>query len=130
MSQENVEIVRSYYEAYDREDHDGWKALLASEVEFLPLGLMGGSTSGVDNVARHVSEFTGAFDSYGVSPEAFYDGGDQVVVALHRSARSARSPASIDDQFAQWFSLRDGRIVRIQSFRRVHEALEAAGLEE
>jgi ketosteroid isomerase-like protein len=29
MSQENVEIVRRYYEAYDREDHDGWKALLA-----------------------------------------------------------------------------------------------------
>jgi ketosteroid isomerase-like protein len=130
MSQENVEIVRSYFEAYEREDHEGWKALLASDVEFLPLGLMGGSTSGVDNVARSISEFAGAFDSYSVSPEAFYEGGDQVVVAFHRSAQSARSPASIDDQFAQWLTLRDGRIVRMQSFRRVHEALEAAGLSE
>ena len=130
MSQENVEIVRSYFRAYDREDPDAWKALLAPEVEFLPLGLMGGSTSGVDNVAREVSEFTRAFDSYGVSPEAFYDGGDEVVAVLHRRARSARSPAAIDDQFAQWFSLRDGRIVRMQSFRRVQDALEAAGLRE
>jgi ketosteroid isomerase-like protein len=128
MSQENVEIVRSWFEAYEREDHDGWKALLASDVEFLPLGLMGGSTSGVDNVARSISEFAGTFDSYSVSPEAFYEGGDQVVVAFHRSARSARSPASLEDQFAQWLTLRDGRIVRMQSFRRVHDALEAAGL--
>jgi hypothetical protein len=29
MSQENVEIVRTFSEAYEREDRDGWKELLA-----------------------------------------------------------------------------------------------------
>jgi ketosteroid isomerase-like protein len=76
------------------------------------------------------SEFTSHFASYQVSPERFYDAGDQIVVVLRRRARSPRSPALIEDRFGQLISLRDGRIVRFQSFRRVNEALEAAGLRE
>jgi hypothetical protein len=36
----------------------------------------------------------------------------------------------IEDHFCQLISLEDGRIVRFQSFRRVDDALEAAGLRE
>jgi uncharacterized protein len=132
MSEENVEVVRRYFEAYDRGDIDGWKSLLAPEVEFRPLAadLMGGSRRGVEDVARTIIEFLGSFASYSLSPEAFHDAGDQVVVVLHRSARSARSPAPIEDRFAELFSLRDGRIIRMRSFPRLRDALEAAGLSE
>jgi ketosteroid isomerase-like protein len=132
MSQENVEIVRRYFEAVIREDLDGWKALLASEVEFVPLAanLQGGPARGVENVARSVGEFIESFASYSLSPEAFYDAGDQVVAVLHRTAESARSSALIEDRFAQLFWLRDGRIIRMHSFQRIRDALEAAGLSE
>jgi ketosteroid isomerase-like protein len=134
MSQENLEVVRRYFEAFDRGDVDGWKSLLAPEVEFVPLAsdLMGGPRRGAEAVARTIIEFTGsfAFASYSLSPEAFYDAGDQVVAVLHRSARSARSSATMEDRFAQLFSLRDGCIVRMRGFRHVHEALEALGLSE
>jgi ketosteroid isomerase-like protein len=132
MSQENVEVVRRFYEAYDRGDRNGWTRLLGSEVELLPLGveLTGGHERGVEGVVRGQSEFTSHFASYEISPERFYDAGDRVVVVLHRKARSARSRALIEDRFGQLISLRDGRIVRFQSFRQVSEALEAAGLRE
>jgi ketosteroid isomerase-like protein len=132
MSQENVELVRRYFEATVRGDVDGWRSLLAPEVEFSPLhaDLIGGSRRGVEAVARSFSEFAESFASYSVSTEDFYEGGDEVVVVLHRSARSARSPAPIEDRFAQWFSLRDRRIIRMRSYHHLHEALEAAGLRE
>jgi ketosteroid isomerase-like protein len=132
MSEENVEVVRRYFEAYDRDDVDGWKSLLAPEVEFRPLGarLMGGSSVGREDVARTIIEFLGSFASYSLSPEAFHDAGDQVVVVLRRSARSSRSSAPIEDRFAQLFSLRDGRIIGMRSFPEPHDALEAAGLSE
>jgi ketosteroid isomerase-like protein len=129
MSQENVEIVRAFYEAFNRGDREGWARLLGSDVELFPLEV-GGHKQGAEGVVRGTSEFISHFASYEVSAERFYDGGDQVVVVLRRSARSARSPALIEDQFGQLISLRNGRIVRFQSFRGVSEALEAAGLVE
>ena len=70
------------------------------------------------------------FASYEASPEDFHDAGDQIVVVLRRSARSPRSPAVIEDRFGQVITIRGGRIVRFQSFGRVDEALEAAGLSQ
>jgi ketosteroid isomerase-like protein len=132
MSEENVEIVRRFYEAYNGGNRDGWTRLLGSEVELIPLGveLTGGYARGAESVARAQEAFTAHFASYEISPERFWDVGDQVVVVLRRSARSARSAALIEDHFCQLITLRDGCIVRFQSFRRVNEALEAAGLRE
>jgi ketosteroid isomerase-like protein len=129
MSQENVEIVRGFYEAFNRGDRDGWVRLLGSDVELFPLTISG-NKQGVEGVVRVTNEFTSHFASYEVSPEGFHDAGDQIVVVLRRSARSARSPALIEDRFGQLISLRNGRIIRFQSFREVSEALEAAGLGE
>jgi ketosteroid isomerase-like protein len=129
MSQENVEIVRGFYEAFNRGDRDAWARLLASDVELFPLEV-GGDRHGAEAVLRGTSEFTSHFASYEVTPERFYDAGDQIVVVLRRSARSDRSPALIEDRFGQLISLRNSLIVRFQSFRGVGEALEAAGLEE
>jgi ketosteroid isomerase-like protein len=130
MSQENVEIVRRFYEAFNRGDRDGWLRLMSSDVELLAHEIGGGHTVGAEEVARGMDEFTSVFASYEVSPDDFYDAGDQIVVVLRRSATSARSPASIENRFGQVISIRGGRIVRFQSFPRVSEALEAAGLSE
>ena len=129
MSQENVEIVRRFYEAFSRGDRDGWTRLMSSDVELFPLEA-GGHKLGAEGVVRGMDEFTSVFASYEVSPEDFHDAGDQIVVVLRRSARSPRSPAVIEDRFGQVISIRGGRIVRFQSFGRVDEALEAAGLSE
>jgi ketosteroid isomerase-like protein len=53
-----------------------------------------------------------------------------VVAALRCQARSARSPVPLADRFAQVFTLRDGKIVRIQSYPSFDEALEAVGLRD
>jgi ketosteroid isomerase-like protein len=130
MSQENVEIVRGFYEAFNRGDRDGWARLLGSDVEHIPLNIGGSTGRGVEGVVRVISEFTSHFESYEVFPERFYDAGDQIVLLLYRRARSARTRVLIEDRFGQVVSLRNGRIVRFHSFPGVSEALEAAGLSE
>jgi ketosteroid isomerase-like protein len=129
MSQENIEIVRRFYEAFNRGDVDGWTRLMSPNVEFVSLE-RGGGAVGAEQLVRDMDELTSEFASYEVFPEDFHDAGEQIVVVLRRSARSPRSPASIEDRFSQVISIQDGRIVRFQSFFGVEEALEAAGLRE
>ena len=68
-----MEVVRRYFEAYDRDDVDGWKSLLAPEVEFRPLGahLLGGSRVGREDVARTIIEFLGSYASYSFDAGGF-----------------------------------------------------------
>jgi ketosteroid isomerase-like protein len=127
MSQEKVELVRRFYEAFNRGDH-AWANLMAPDVELIAHEVGSGQTVGSKGVIRGMEEFTSVFASYEVSPEEFHDAGDQVVVGLRRRVKSARSPTSIEDSFAQVISVRGGRIVRFESFPRVSEALEAAGI--
>ena len=51
MSQENVEIVRRFYEAFNRGDRDGWTRPTSSDVELFPLEA-GGHKLGAEGVVR------------------------------------------------------------------------------
>jgi ketosteroid isomerase-like protein len=70
------------------------------------------------------------FAEYEVRPEQLRPVGDHVVAALRRQATSARSPVALADRFAQVFTLREGKIVRIQSYPSFDEALAAVGLRD
>ena len=50
-----------------------------------------------------------------------------VVVGLSRSALTHRGDVPITDRFAQLFSVRDGLVVRVQSYRTVDDALASVG---
>jgi ketosteroid isomerase-like protein len=126
MSQENVEIVSAFFAAAPE---PAYEAFLADDVEFVPFTrLAGGGSRGPAGFSRQIAEMADQFAEYEVQPEQLRPIGDHVVASLQRRARSPRSPAQITDRFAQIFTVRDGKIVRIQSFPSFGEALEAAGL--
>ena len=128
MSEENVEMVRRYFEAYDRGDIDGWKSLLAPEVEFRPLAadLMGGSRRGVEDVARTIIEFLGPLPRTAcrrrLSMTRAIRWWSSFIAALGALEVLRRSKIALRSRPP------DGRIIRMRSFPRLHEALEAAGL--
>ena len=132
MSEENVERLRQGVAAFNRGDMDGMLALLDPDVEFVTAGLFPGVSPvyrGHDGWVTFLREFRGTWESLSVETNEFRDAGDQVVLLMTFDARG-RNGLEVHRKFANVWTLRDGRAVRIQSYGEWSAALEAAGLSE
>lgn len=131
-SQENVEIIRRGYEAYNagdlatlRELYD--PAVVWHHLEGWPEP---GPSVGRDAVLREVEQLHEAWPvGDALQPVGdFIAAGNQVVV---RAAwRGSGSGPDATMEFSYLFTLRKGRIITIQMFWDHDEALEAVGLQE
>jgi len=130
MSQENVEIVRAFFEAALDGPEGPVKAYLADDLEFLPFSRMAGPSRGPQGFMALVADMADQFERYEVRPERLHGSGELVAADLRREAKTWRGSALIRDRFAQVLTLRDGKIARIRSFPSYAEALEAVGLSE
>jgi ketosteroid isomerase-like protein len=70
------------------------------------------------------------WDDYEVMPEEFVDMGDSVVVTVRLRGRGRGSGVEIDARFYDVYTLRDGKIVRMDQFTERSEAHDAVGLSE
>jgi ketosteroid isomerase-like protein len=131
MSRENVEVVRSFFDAYLASDPSRAEPLADPEFEFVPSGTshIHAPIGGLKEFTRRVGEMASQFDDYAAIPERLIDAGDeQVVVSIRREATT--HGVKVEDRIAQVYNLREGRIRRITAFLTLAEALEAAGLSE
>ena len=60
--------------------------------------------------------------------ESFHDAGDSVVVLMRQRARSKSTRNPVEMSFAQIWTLRDGKTIRMEMYADPAEALAAAGL--
>ncbi len=132
MSQENVEIVREWLERYaatgefvadvtddfvlDPSNFHNWPEQqvylgLDGARAFLRGGRMRGRTG------EH-------------ELEALHDAGDRVVSLVHQRLTSKTAGVPVEMSFAHVFTLRDGKLARLELYSDRAEALEAAGLSE
>ena len=84
MSQENVEIVRRGYEAFNRGDVDGVVGLLAPDFEYVASGLVpgvGGVYRGAEGLRGVAETFWAEFDDPRTEVHELIDAGDQVVAS-------------------------------------------------
>ena len=132
MSQENVELVRSAYEAIARRDREALAAILADrlapEFEFEAV-LTGATYKGEDALWELLDDIQ---DTVGYMPEVeeAIDLHDDVLVVLRMSGRGSQSGVSVAQQGAVLFSFDGSRLASGRSFASRAEALEAAGLRE
>jgi ketosteroid isomerase-like protein len=124
MSQANVEIVRQFVvvdldEALTYADPD----IVWNPIEEPP-------TQGHDAVRANLARWEGEWEDYQVIPEEFVDLGDRVVVTVRLRGRGHGSGVEIDARFYEIYTLRDGKIIRMDEFTDRAEALEAAGAPE
>jgi len=135
MSEENVELARRTFEAFNRtytEGTDDLYALLDPDVEWIPATaiLEGRSYHGHEGVRRWIEDMKGDWEAFEPRPEDFRDLGDDRVLAMgswHARGRGGNVP--LDFPQAAWLArYRDGRLVRMQTFTERKKALEAAGL--
>ena len=95
MSQENVEIVRSVFEALGRNDFEGWLATASAEIKLYPRREEPGVKDryeGLDGVLEYLANWYSGWEDYKVKPERFINAGEYIVVDV----REAASPSRVD----------------------------------
>ena len=128
MSEENVEVVRAIFEAYAREGIGGGIAFLDPEVVWNAADEA--PQQGVDAARAYMERWETEWDHLTTVPEEFVDAGDRVLVAVRFSGRGRSSGIEVDALVYEIYSLRDGKVVRMDEFTERSKALEAAGLSE
>ena len=139
MSRENIELVRRLYaelagegatqEFVQRLTDDALSRFLDPGIEWVavPHSLLAvDSYRGFDGVRRFWGEFLSTWESYKVEPLEFYDAGDQVAVVVHIVGRTHE--LEVEETRSSLLTIRDGRVVRVQSFADPDGARQAAGL--
>src|SRR5437588_4405954 len=124
MSEENVALIRSSYDAWG--DGRSARDLIAEDVEYVnpPYAVEPGTRYGRASFAG----IRDAYDDVEVRPHRFVDAGDHVVVLATITGRSREARVPIDREHGYVWTVRDGRAVRFRWFNSAAEALEAAGL--
>jgi ketosteroid isomerase-like protein len=140
MSQENVEIVRRAFDAFNRTYAAGATDLselldfLDPDVEWVPIMavLEGITYQGYEGMRQWIEDVKRDWADFEPRPEHFLDLGDDRVLVLgswHARGRGGDVPLDIP-QGAWLIQIRNGKIVRLQTFTERKKALEAAGLRE
>ena len=131
MSQENVEIVRSAYEHF--------QATGNLQLEFMAPEIVWDMSKyagwvertvyhGVDGAHELVEDWTEVWDEWHVELDALLDAGDRVVVIIQQRSRSQFSQRPVNRSLAQVWTMREGKVVRMDGYSTPGDALRACGL--
>ena len=134
MSEENVNVVKAYLDASLRRDRTELAGLVDPEVDLH--GTVGGVQEGqvyrgLAEVIREYDEVDGeAWEERRIEPEGFRDADDEILVLFHEFRRGRGSGVELETDTAAVFTVREGRVLRIQGFLDRAAARKAAGLSE
>ena len=145
MSQENVQTVlelpylKADFDAVKATRNDAWNATLREaagssfheDFECVFRGLIGsrGTYAGFDGMRAAFMEWLAPWATYRNEVEQAIDCGDRVVVLYDVFGRLEGSAEEVKLSGGDIYTLREGRIARIEFCRR-DQALKAVGLEE
>ena len=138
MSQENVELIRRAYKAFNRGGVDAVidEGIWSPEIvwDATPSGIPGlGVYRGHEEVKSFFKDdwFQAfPFEDWELEVDELIDHGDQVIGICRQRGRGAASGAGTELVLAQVATVRDGQAVRIDNYLDRAKALEAVGLSE
>jgi uncharacterized protein len=132
MSQENVEIARRAYEAFNAGDVSGWLQMHTSDVELHDLANLPDPAvhRGHDEMRKWVDAVMEVTEYLRYEPQRFIDAGEFVLVPARISAKGHQGRVPTEMNIFHVFEFRDGKIRRLRNYLSEDEALEAVGLRE
>ena len=137
MSESDVELVREALGAFiehmgAREYDVGFeRGYLDPEIEWVPAPELpeAGRVRGREAFVGFMRTWSEDFDDWSMEVEHLIDAGDGQVVAFMRQWATGReSGVPVELEFAQVWSLRDGRAIRIRNFLDRDRAMRETGL--
>jgi ketosteroid isomerase-like protein len=133
MSQENVEVIRRAFDAFNDGNRAAFLDLYDDDI-VLRIGafsIESGSYYGAEAVEHQYTRLFAPFGAtYRVEVDELIEVGDSTVVIHRARARGQRSGAEVVASQAAIFTMRGGKIIRIDHLANRDEALEAMGLTE
>jgi ketosteroid isomerase-like protein len=132
MSEENVEVVRRWFEAWNRRDLATSLALFSSEGEIdwsRSRGPLKGVYRGHGELESFWDEFWTTFESVQIEAHGFTVAGSDVVVP-NTSHMRGREGVEVIARSTFVYTVEGGQITLLRMFQEREEALEAAGLSE
>jgi ketosteroid isomerase-like protein len=136
MSQENVEIARAAFTAWNAGDMDAVFATFHPELVYHPRGDEPDPSPhvGRDAYERLIYGFVDSFSEVTFEVLELIDAGDHAIAStvLHVVLRGqgSASVAGVSDTYVFVYKVRDGLVVEGWEYRTKQEALEAVGLSE
>jgi ketosteroid isomerase-like protein len=132
MSRQNVELLRRYYEAWNRDALAGVRDFWAEDFEWhdAPEIPDGGVFRGAAEVTGHFQELADAIGRMPVTVLEITPGPDEVLAALDVHVSGSSGGVALEGPIYEAVQIRDGKLSRIRLFLDRAQALEAVGLSE
>jgi ketosteroid isomerase-like protein len=131
MAESNEDVVRSMYHAHSGKMDPNF-AVLASDVEFHVSGAfpdLDGVYRGHDGVRTLTERLNEPWKEISLEPERIIEVDDERVVVLSHFRARGRDGIQVKLPFGHLWTLRRGKIVRMEAFADHQQALRAAGLD-
>jgi ketosteroid isomerase-like protein len=130
MSQENMEVVRRSFEAFQRGGPDSMLDLFSDDVITYRAEPDGATFDGKAGFRDAAADWTEDFSEWQVLPQEFTDVGERVLVRVLQIAQGKSSGVRVEEDYWFLFELTGGKVSKLSFYSRHAEALEAAGLSE
>jgi len=121
-------VVRAVYDAISRRDYKNGFALLDNDFEWIEpeQTLIGGRHRGKQEVRDAVKRQLEVFDRFTIEPEEFHERGERVAVPVRQRARGGVSGIEVEIRIGHLWTVRNGKVVRLEVFRAREDACRAA----
>jgi ketosteroid isomerase-like protein len=132
MSQENVEVAKAFYDAYNARNTEALDRLLHPEAKITTLssrGGLGGEWSR-GTTKQYFEQLDEAWTGLRIEIEEYREVGERVVALGFARGAGTSSHVEVASAFAAVLLVRDSQIVLVDSYGNWEEALEAVGLRE
>lgn len=132
MSEENVNTVRSMYEAFGTGDMHTVVAALDRRVEwweaenfiYADRNPYVGPVAVLEGVFMRLGS---EWDGFNVAPKEVLDAGDTIIGLGHYSGTYKKTGRQVRAQFAHFFSFREGKVVKFQQYTDTAQFWRAVG---
>jgi ketosteroid isomerase-like protein len=133
MSEENIEVIRRAFDAFNRGDSEGVAAALAPGFEYVATGALVGAFGeyrGAEGFREFLDLFWEEFDEPKIQSREMIDADDGVLTWVTFRGRGRQSGVETSLDLWHMWTLQNGKAVRGRAFRSKREALEASVLRE
>jgi ketosteroid isomerase-like protein len=131
MGQEHVELIRRAFEAMNARDIEGAKALAHPEIDLKTrfTGVAGRPYRGFEGVEQWFADVGETWEDVNQTIERFIEVDDErtiAVISFH--GRGKGSGIELDQELANIWRIRHGKVMAVETYPSVDEALAAAGV--
>ena len=126
-------LLRRFYESFNQGDLDSVLEICTEDVEVYKdpevVEMVAAFTPrGLELVAQYLRGWLESWSEYHARPQVFLQAGDEVAALTQLRARGKNSQFEIEEEMADVFTVRDGRIARFRLYIQRGDALGSLGI--